>query len=148
MSTVMTFLWPNGAHTERAAWGAEAGPEHRVALGHDAGCLERPIAHVLRCFFLRGADVLQQERHPLERAVGHWTGCFVGRLVVAGHDHSVQLCVHGLDALDDGLHVIGRDAAVELEGDFGKKRISFTVGTGKALVELSAFDGIISLRQE
>jgi DUF4097 and DUF4098 domain-containing protein YvlB len=37
------------------------------------------------------------------------------------------------------------DFPITMEGDVGKKRFSFTIGTGKALIELSAFDGTIQL---
>lgn len=37
------------------------------------------------------------------------------------------------------------DFPVTMEGDVGKRRFSFTLGTGKALIDLSAFDGTIRL---
>lgn len=39
------------------------------------------------------------------------------------------------------------DIPIRLEGDFSQKRFSFTLGTGRALVELSSFDGTIRLVQ-
>lgn len=40
------------------------------------------------------------------------------------------------------------DIPIRLDGDFSQKRFSFTLGTGRALMELSSFDGIIRLRQD
>lgn len=75
-----------------------------------------------------------------------------GRYVLSTHDGDLDVLIpSGANArisIDTFSGELDTDFAVEFEGDFGKKRISFTVGTGKALVELSAFDGIISLRQE
>ena len=75
-----------------------------------------------------------------------------GRYVLSTHDGDLDVLIpSGANArisIDTFSGELDTDFAVELEGDFGKKRISFTVGTGKALVELSAFDGTISLRQE
>lgn len=75
-----------------------------------------------------------------------------GRYVLSTHDGDLDVLIpDGANArisIDTFSGELDTDFAVELEGDFGKKRISFTVGTGKALVELSAFDGTISLRQE
>jgi len=75
-----------------------------------------------------------------------------GRYVLSTHDGDLDVLIpNGANArisIDTFSGELDTDFAVELEGDFGKKRISFTVGTGKALVELSAFDGTISLRQE
>ncbi|MBT8462037.1 MAG: DUF4097 domain-containing protein [Gemmatimonadetes bacterium] len=74
-----------------------------------------------------------------------------GRYVLSTHDGDLNVLIpDGANArisIDTFSGDLDTDFAVELEGDFGKKRISFTVGTGKALVELSAFDGTISLRQ-
>lgn len=39
------------------------------------------------------------------------------------------------------------DIPIQIEGDMSKRRFSFTMGTGKALVELSSFDGVIRLKQ-
>ena len=75
-----------------------------------------------------------------------------GRYMLSTHDGDLDVLIpNGANArisIDTFSGELDTDFAVELEGDFGKKRISFTVGTGKALVELSAFDGTISLRQE
>jgi len=75
-----------------------------------------------------------------------------GRYVLSTHDGDLDVLIpDGANArisIDTFSGDLDTDFPVELEGDFGKKRISFTVGTGKALVELSAFDGTISLRQE
>jgi len=74
-----------------------------------------------------------------------------GRYVLSTHDGDLDVLIPaGANArisIDTFSGDLDTDFPVELEGDFGKKRISFTVGTGKALVELSAFDGTISLRQ-
>lgn len=40
------------------------------------------------------------------------------------------------------------DIPIQLEGDFSQKRVSFTIGTGRALMELSSFDGEIRLTRE
>ncbi len=40
------------------------------------------------------------------------------------------------------------DIPIQLEGDFTQKRFSFTIGTGRALVDLSSFDGVIRLQQD
>jgi DUF4097 and DUF4098 domain-containing protein YvlB len=75
-----------------------------------------------------------------------------GRYVLSTHDGDLDVMIPGganaRISIDTFSGELDTDFPVELEGDFGKKRISFTVGTGKALVELSAFDGTISLRQE
>lgn len=75
-----------------------------------------------------------------------------GRYVLSTHDGDLYVTLPGnanarisVDTFSGDLET---DFPVELEGDFGKKRISFTVGTGKALVELSAFDGTISLKRQ
>jgi hypothetical protein len=39
------------------------------------------------------------------------------------------------------------DIPIEIEGDMSKKRFSFTLGSGSALVELSSFDGVIRLQK-
>ena len=39
------------------------------------------------------------------------------------------------------------DIPIEIEGDISRKRFSFTLGTGRALVELSSFDGVIRLQK-
>lgn len=40
------------------------------------------------------------------------------------------------------------DIPIQLEGDFSQKRFSFTIGSGRALMELSSFDGVIRLTQD
>lgn len=40
------------------------------------------------------------------------------------------------------------DIPIQLEGDFSQKRFSFTIGTGRALMELSSFDGEIRLTRD
>lgn len=40
------------------------------------------------------------------------------------------------------------DIPLQLEGDLSQKRFSFTIGTGRALMELSSFDGEIRLTRE
>lgn len=40
------------------------------------------------------------------------------------------------------------DFPIQLEGDFSQKRFSFTLGSGRALMELSSFDGEIRLIQK
>ena len=39
------------------------------------------------------------------------------------------------------------DIPIEIEGDISKRRFSFTLGTGRALIELSSFDGVIRLQK-
>lgn len=74
-----------------------------------------------------------------------------GRYVLSTHDGDLYVSIpDGANArisVDTFSGELDTDFPVELEGDFGKKRMSFTVGSGKALVELSAFDGTISLKQ-
>lgn len=75
-----------------------------------------------------------------------------GRYVFSTHDGDLWITIpDGTNArvsVDTFSGELDADFPVEMEGDFGKKRISFTIGTGKALMELSAFDGTISLKQE
>jgi len=75
-----------------------------------------------------------------------------GRYVLSTHDGNLNVFIPGgasaRISIDTFSGDLDTDFPVELEGDFGKKRISFTVGTGKALVELSAFDGTISLKKK
>jgi len=40
------------------------------------------------------------------------------------------------------------DIPIQLEGDISQKRFSFTIGSGRALMELSSFDGEIRLTRE
>jgi DUF4097 and DUF4098 domain-containing protein YvlB len=75
-----------------------------------------------------------------------------GRYVLSTHDGDLDVAIPGnanarisVDTFSGDLET---DFPVELEGDFGKKRISFTLGSGKALVELSAFDGTIALKKQ
>ncbi len=74
-----------------------------------------------------------------------------GRYVLSTHDGDLNVVIpDGANArisIDTFSGELDTDFPIEFEGEFGKKRISFTVGTGKALVELSAFDGTISLIQ-
>jgi DUF4097 and DUF4098 domain-containing protein YvlB len=75
-----------------------------------------------------------------------------GRYVLSTHDGDLDVVIpEGSNArisVDTFSGDLETDFPFQFEGDFGKKRISFTVGTGKALVELSAFDGTISLRKQ
>jgi len=75
-----------------------------------------------------------------------------GRYVLSTHDGDLDVVIPGganaRISIDTFSGDLDTDFPVQFEGDFGKKRISFTVGTGKALVELSAFDGTISLRKQ
>ena len=75
-----------------------------------------------------------------------------GRYVLSTHDGDLDVVIpDGSNArisIDTFSGDLETDFPVQFEGDFGKKRISFTVGTGKALVELSAFDGTISLKKQ
>jgi DUF4097 and DUF4098 domain-containing protein YvlB len=75
-----------------------------------------------------------------------------GRYVLSTHDGDLWVAIpDGTNArvsVDTFSGELDTDFPVEMEGDFGKKRVSFTIGTGKALVELSAFDGTISLKRD
>lgn len=75
-----------------------------------------------------------------------------GRYVLSTHDGDLYVTIpDGTNArisVDTFSGELDTDFPVEMEGDFGKKRVSFTIGTGKALVELSAFDGTISLKRQ
>ena len=74
-----------------------------------------------------------------------------GRYVLSTHDGDLYVTIPDGANARISVHTfsgdLDTDFAVELEGDFGRKQISFTVGTGKALIELSAFDGTISLKK-
>lgn len=75
-----------------------------------------------------------------------------GRYVLSTHDGDLYVTIPDGANARISVHTfsgdLDTDFPVELEGDFGRKHISFTVGTGKALVELSAFDGTISLKKQ
>jgi DUF4097 and DUF4098 domain-containing protein YvlB len=75
-----------------------------------------------------------------------------GRYVLSTHDGDLNVIIpSGANArisIDTFSGDLVTDFPFTFEGDFGKKRVSFTVGTGKALVELSAFDGTISLIEQ
>lgn len=74
-----------------------------------------------------------------------------GRYFMSTHDGDLDITVPGdanarvSIATFDGELV--SDIPIEIEGDFSQKRFSFTLGTGRALVELSSFDGVIRLRK-
>ena len=74
-----------------------------------------------------------------------------GRYVLSTHEGDLSLTIPGganaRISIDTFSGDLDTDFPVELEGDFGRKRISFTVGSGKALIELSAFDGTISVKK-
>jgi DUF4097 and DUF4098 domain-containing protein YvlB len=74
-----------------------------------------------------------------------------GRYFMATHDGDLDITVPS-DAnarvsitTFDGELV--SDIPIQIEGDISQKRFSFTLGQGKALVELSSFDGVIRLKQ-
>lgn len=75
-----------------------------------------------------------------------------GRYFISTHDGDLTITiprdanVRVSVATFDGELV--SDFPIQLEGDFSQKRFSFTVGTGRALMELSSFDGLIRLIQE
>jgi DUF4097 and DUF4098 domain-containing protein YvlB len=75
-----------------------------------------------------------------------------GRYVLSTHDGDLYVTIPDGANARISVHTfsgdLDTDFPVELEGDFGRKHISFTVGTGKALIELSAFDGTISLKKQ
>ncbi|MFW6083662.1 MAG: DUF4097 family beta strand repeat-containing protein [Gemmatimonadota bacterium] len=75
-----------------------------------------------------------------------------GRYFISTHDGDLDITLPGNAnarvsvATFDGDLV--SDIPIQLEGDFSQKRFSFTIGTGRALVELSSFDGMIRLQQD
>lgn len=72
-----------------------------------------------------------------------------GRYSLSTHDGDLYVTIpEGANARVSVATFSGEldaDFPVQIEGDIGRKRFSFTLGTGKAMVELSAFDGTISL---
>jgi len=72
-----------------------------------------------------------------------------GRYFMTTHDGDIRLAVpEGTNARVSVSTFTGdMDAAfpITVEGDVDSRRFSFTLGTGKALVELSTFDGTIEL---
>ncbi|MFQ5747365.1 MAG: DUF4097 domain-containing protein [Gemmatimonadota bacterium] len=74
-----------------------------------------------------------------------------GRYTLSTHDGDLSVTIpEGANARVSVATFSGEldtDFPVEIEGDIGRKRFSFTLGTGKAVLELSAFDGTIGLRR-
>lgn len=72
-----------------------------------------------------------------------------GRYFLATHDGDLYVTIpDGTNARVSVATFSGEleaDFPVTMEGDVGKRRFSFTLGTGKALIDLSAFDGTIRL---
>ncbi len=74
-----------------------------------------------------------------------------GRYFISTHDGDLDITVPGganarvSIATFDGELV--SDIPIQIEGDISKRRFSFTMGTGRALMELSSFDGEIRLKQ-
>lgn len=75
-----------------------------------------------------------------------------GRYFISTHDGDLNITIprdanaRVSIATFDGELV--SDIPIQLEGDFSQKRFSFTIGTGRALMELSSFDGVIRLTQD
>lgn len=72
-----------------------------------------------------------------------------GRYFLSTHDGDITVTVQdGANARVSVATFSGEleaDFPIRMEGDIGRKRFSFTLGNGSALLELSAFDGTISL---
>ncbi|MDH3427312.1 MAG: DUF4097 domain-containing protein [Gemmatimonadota bacterium] len=74
-----------------------------------------------------------------------------GRYFMSTHDGDLDITVPANAnarvsiATFDGELV--SDIPIQIEGDFSQKRFSFTLGTGRALIELSSFDGVIRLQK-
>lgn len=72
-----------------------------------------------------------------------------GRYFLSTHDGDLTITVQdGANARVSVATFSGEleaDFPIRVEGDIGRKRFSFTLGSGSALLELSAFDGTISL---
>ena len=72
-----------------------------------------------------------------------------GRYFLSTHDGDLSVTVQdGANARVSVATFSGEleaDFPIRMEGDIGKKRFSFTIGNGSALLELSSFDGTISL---
>lgn len=74
-----------------------------------------------------------------------------GRYFMSTHDGDLDITVPSdanarvSIATFDGELV--SDIPIQIEGDFSQKRFSFTLGTGRALIELSSFDGVIRLNK-
>ena len=74
-----------------------------------------------------------------------------GRYFISTHDGDLDITVpSGANARVSIATFDGElvsDIPIQIEGDISKRRFSFTMGTGRALVELSSFDGEIRLKQ-
>ncbi len=74
-----------------------------------------------------------------------------GRYFLSTHDGDVRMTVpEGTNARVSASTFTGDlDAAfpITVEGDVDSRRFSFTIGSGKALVEISTFDGTIELKR-
>jgi DUF4097 and DUF4098 domain-containing protein YvlB len=72
-----------------------------------------------------------------------------GRYLLSTHDGDLTLAVpEGANArvsVSTFAGEIDAEFPIEIEGDMSERSVSFTLGSGKARVELSAFDGTISL---
>jgi hypothetical protein len=83
-----------------------------------AGALEEVRAEVVRIALRWGAEVFQQERHALERAVGQLAGGLGPRAFEALVDDSVDLRIDSLDASDGRVDQLesGRRAGADEVG--------------------------------
>lgn len=72
-----------------------------------------------------------------------------GRYFLSTHDGDLLITVpQGTNArvsVNTFAGDLAADFPIELEGDMKKRKFSFTLGSGKALMELSTFDGTIQL---
>ena len=74
-----------------------------------------------------------------------------GRYFMSTHDGDLN--IHVPDGANARVSIatydgeLESDIPIEIEGDISKRRFSFTLGSGQALVELSSFDGVIRLKK-
>ncbi len=73
-----------------------------------AGVLQELHSLVVRLTFDLAAEILEQDRHTLERPVGQWAGSFLAGPVEEWMDHRVQLGVELLDAVDRRIDELER----------------------------------------
>jgi DUF4097 and DUF4098 domain-containing protein YvlB len=75
-----------------------------------------------------------------------------GRYFLSTHDGDLYVTIPGganaRVSVSTFAGELEADFPIEIEGDIGKRHFSFTLGSGDALVELSAFDGTIQLIRE
>ena len=82
------------------AGGAEPADQRGVGRRDERGLLQRAVAVADRLAGVRGPQVLQQERHAAERAVGQVAGGGLAGVVEPADDDGVELRVDRLDPFD------------------------------------------------